>query len=258
MAGIYETWGRSLRFSFSGLGFKAIFGAFGKVLGDRSLDDAKAAIMERLPGFASAPANSLTSNDRQLVQGPSETDANFAARLIAARDQWRLGSAPLGLLVQLHFAGFDGGVLLQQNGLGWTLTGAPVLADLVDLSALPSWCSRVELHTNPWIPPSTDGKPALAAGTHPWGVFDGGMDGNGNQWCSRFFVLFPSTAPDPVLGTAANLARIQRVIKAWRPSKASIPGIAVCTVGRCFDWPVQSFDDAGALGAPTITFYEAE
>ena len=77
-------------------------------------------------------------------------------------------------------------------------------------------------------------------------------------WNGRFMVLFPSDVDDPALGTAANLARIRRVIRAWRPAKARCAGIVVCTSGKLVGWPPRDVADGGTVGPGSATTYTAE
>jgi len=232
-AGVHETWVRGLRLAHNGPKNQALWGALAKVAGDNRRADMYAGVLESLPSFASTGALGLLGNDRLIDRGPSESDAAYAARLVAAPLLWRLAGTPLGLLLALSGAGFSGMVVAQQNGLTWSLNATPVLADLANLVALPSWVTRTEkANANPPLPASADGKPAIAALTIPWWTLDNPMDANGNQYCARFAVVFPSTATNPNLGVAANLTRIQGVISKWRPAKARCVGIWVVTSGK--------------------------
>jgi hypothetical protein len=226
-----------------------------------------ACCLEHLPQSASDPALALIASQTQIEPGPTETSATLADRLVHASLQWQLAGSPLGLLLQLYYSDFTGAVLVQQNGRGVQIDGTPDLDDLGDLTTAPSWITITTLGTNPPIPASTDGRPAIAGGTVPWWEFpvytgapsgtNANMDSAGNQFTSRFAVLFDvaAGATDPQLGTAENLARIQRLIARWRPAKATCVGIYVCTAGRFVGWPVRIVGSGGTVGPSTITTY---
>ena len=58
-----------------------------------------------------------------------------------------------------------GAVVVQQNGIAYQITGTVDLSDIVEPTKLPSWITMSTLSdSNPNIPASTDGKPAIAAG----------------------------------------------------------------------------------------------
>jgi len=269
MSGLYEEWARALPLGHNGPINQALWAALAKVVGDNSLADAQAMVAESLPGYASANANGLTANDRGLEKGPSESDADFAARLLAAADQWRLAGTPVGLLIQLYHAGFSGAVLVQQNGIAHTLTSAPNLDELAAFVAalrarapiaFPSWYVAADLgNGNPAIPASTDGKAAIPVGTVPWWSFGSDMDAEGNQHCGRFALVFPS-GTSPGLGTAATLARLRRLVDKWRPRARHCVGFYVVSSGTTWDWPVGTWNDTpgDTWDASAVTFYAAE
>lgn len=255
--GVYEDWIQRVRIKWMR---GPIMRAFAAVLGDATLDWARTARRETMPLLASEPANGITANDRQIIRGPAESAASFAERLARAPLQWQLAGSPLGLLVQLHFAGFEGAVLVTQNGLAFVIEGTPSLDDLEtarDTYTAPSWFSFYDLGSNPAIPASTDGKPAIAAGTIPWWTFGDPMDAEGNQYNSRFGLLFPATATDPDLGDADRLATFRRIVHSWRDGKAKFMGTWVATAGTMWGWPPDitwgSFNWGG-----TVTFYAPE
>lgn len=232
----YETWGQQLRLPWIGAKGREILGGFIRVLGDWAIDWGTQSALEHLPEFASAASNALTASERQIVPGPTETAASLARRLARAVRQWQYAGTPLGLLLALFYAEFTGAVLVQQNGRGHSLSGAPDLDDPTAAHVVTT------LAANPMLSPP-----------HAWWTFDGD-----DSYCSRFAVLFPSTAPDPQLGVAANLARIQRVIRLWRPAKAKCVGIYHCGAGKFVGWPVRQANDGGTVGPSTVTFYAAE
>src|SRR6185295_11688784 len=109
------------------------------------------------------------------------------------------------------------------------------------------------LAANPGIPASTDGKPAIPAHTIPWWTLPGGpMDAAGNQHNGRFAIVFGDDAPDPDLDDAANLARIRRVIRDWRPAKALCAAIHVVSGGHYYgepgvEWGADQWNGTGTI-----------
>lgn len=265
VSGLYEQWAKDLPLGHNGPINQALWGALAKVVGDNSLADAQSMVFESLPGYASAGANGLTANDRGLEKGPAESDDDFAARLLVAADQWALAGTPVGLLMQLWWSGFEEAVLVQQNGIAHTLTGAPVLEELSAFVAalraqapiaFPSWYVVEDLpNANPELPASADGKPAVAALTIPWWSFDGGMDAEGNQYCGRFALVFPSSAPEPGLGTAATLARLRRIVEKWRPTSRKCMGFYVQASGAA--WNDLGLEWGGFNYGGSSTLYSA-
>ncbi len=256
MSGIYETWARKLRLSFAGAGWGRVWGALSKVIGDFGQRDAIAAISERLPDHAQSPESfSFMGADRDIEFGPSEGYPLRRARLVAAVDQHRLDGTPLGLCLALWWAEFYSVYVIQQNGIAHTITGLPNLDDLKLLPTVPSWYSTSDTGLNPAIPASNDGKPAIAAGTIPWWTIDSGMDAEGNQYNSRFVVLFP--VGNSFDGTDLDqLARIRRVIARWRPAHAKCVSIIDQTSGLIWGWPLTQNWGGGGLvrGGSTLTY----
>lgn len=264
---IGQTWARQLRLAFNGTKGNAILSSFAALLIDKAIDWGTAAVTMRFPlqadGTPTDPAAlAMLAHERQLEQGPAETDADFAARLEDFSAQWALAGTPLGMLVQLHYAGLGGGVLIQQNGLAHHVD-TPSLAD-IDPAAIksgpPSWYHRDVLpNANPHIPASTDGRPAIAANTIPWAAFAADpMDADGNQYNSRFLLLYPS-APHPDFTDSATLDRARRIIARWKPGEASCFAIVVVSAGAVWDWPVRLWDNGEIWDDPaaTINVYSA-
>lgn len=217
---------------------------YASLLVDKATEWAVASLTRGFPETADSMGVGLLASERQLELDPAASNATNAARLLAYVLQWRLAGTPIGLLLQLNFAGFAGAVVVQQNGLAHRLTGTVTIGDLgsflsswpvVGTVPAPTWYSRTVLpNGNPAIPASTDGKPAIPAMTVPWWSFDYGMDSAGNQFCSRFALVFP-TGTTPSLGTASNLARLRRIIAAWKPAKATPVAIYVQTSGATWN-----------------------
>jgi hypothetical protein len=98
--------------------------AQGAVL-DQQVSLIKQATKAHMPGQAPTDALPVIGGDRQLEQGPTETNANFITRLKTAWDDWARAGTALELLVQLYWAGFGSAAIIQQNGLVFTLSAAP-------------------------------------------------------------------------------------------------------------------------------------
>ncbi len=126
----------------------------------------------RMPSLGPADALPHIGGDRQLEQGPEETDANFRIRLQTAWDDWARAGTALEMLVQLHWAGFTDAVIAQQNGLLYSLSAYPTAG--VDPTSL----LVIE-----------DASTSVTLGV-PWWTIDA-VDAMAN----RFVVLFPTSAP---------------------------------------------------------------
>jgi hypothetical protein len=239
---------------------KQIFGGFATTLGDQTTLWAQRANLEHFPLAADDDASiALLFSERQLEPGPSETDDSKRARLVAWLQQHTEAGDPVGLLLQLYYSDLGTPVLVQQNGLRWEIIDTPNLADIGRVGPLPSWMLKGKHNNaNPPIPASTDGKPAIAPMTVPWyALAPGPMDAAGNQFNSRFAIWYLLGQPPASLATAENLARIRRLIAAWKPAKATCTGIYVST-GGVWDDGIGHWDDGiGVWDDGTFTFYSA-
>lgn len=176
MAGAFERWATQLRLSWMGQRAQRIVGGWAAVLGDKTLEWARQAQLEHLPEHAlDAKSLALRASETGIEPGPNEVMSDLATRLTYQRILNQLRGRPLGLALALHYAEFPGFVIVQQNGRAWQITGTPVLDDLVDAVAPPSWVTMTELGTNPVI-----------SGSPPWWLIDTDL-----AFCSRFGVLFP-------------------------------------------------------------------
>ncbi len=327
-AGPFERWVTKLRVSWMGDKAKAIFGGWAAAMADKTRMWAIQVLYEHLPEYASNDSLPLIGSGRGLPQGRSETFSAFATRLTQAIPQWRRAGSPLGLLYALHVAGFDGAVLVQQNGVGYSLSTpvnetSPVMVTTT-LSAL-----DVALHSDHDLSRSI---PAVT----PWWTFDSDTD-----FCSRFAILFPDTLPGafvtygvatftgaedgsttpwptvtwnnpfpdmtyvaipgavystspaavsvdpstktkttvqvaasgPFVGTVevlawqtgsnpfadlhpADLARLQTIVRAWKPSKATCRGVYALVLGHFIGWPVRLIGAATPGPASIVSYTE--
>lgn len=201
MAGLWETWTTSLRLAWMGPKAKAIMGGFAAVMADRSGDDADAAVKFRFPEKTGDVSTlPIIGSGRLLDQGPN--DSAYGNRLVNWIQQWQYAGSPLGMLIALHFAGFSSAVIVQQNGLAYSLTlPLPPFGPGWDPSGnmITTPCSQlaVALTSNVTPPTTTSSGRSVPEGA-PWWLLDSDTD-----YCSRFVVLFPTpTAPFYTLGRA--------------------------------------------------------
>src|ERR1700737_300384 len=96
--------------------------AFASVIGDLTIDWMTQANLEHLPEYASAPSVALTASERLMDTTPSEAAAALASRSTFATQLWQFAGRPIGLHLALHYIGFDGAVIVTQNGAAYTLT----------------------------------------------------------------------------------------------------------------------------------------
>lgn len=290
--------------------------------------------LSALPDYAPADALGVIGDELGIDRGPFETDLQYRARLVSAWIAWKYAGTPLGMLVALYWAGFGGGLLVQQNGVGYSLSGTPVAgADSASLLVTTTLSTlNTDLHS------SVNPARSIQAGT-PWWTFDSNTD-----FCSRFAVLFPGPAlpsafrtdgvatftgvedgspahpwptvtwnnvfadttylvkpgavvvtgggggvlvaadaaskttagiriiaSAPFTGTvdviawqaganpfadlhAQDLARLQNVIKKWRPAKATCVGVYALVQGAFWGWPVRTWV-GGYWGPSTVVSF---
>jgi hypothetical protein len=165
------------------------------------------------PDYAPSDALPHLGGDRKLVQGPTESDANFRIRLKGVWDDWARAGTWLELLVQLYWGGWTDIVIVQQNGLASYLTGAPTAG--VDPTSLYTEVQTTTLSgllTSNVSPPTTmTAGRTIPSGTN-WWQFAESRSGNPNasdtDYCNRFALLFPGTLPSQFMtvGTATFTA----------------------------------------------------
>lgn len=258
MSVLGDTWVKGWRLAFNGPNGVKQLRAYASILVDRAADWAVASLIRSFPSFADADGLDLLVNDRVLDIDPTATDTARAELLLVAPTIWSYAGTPTGLLVALHIAGFPPGVVVQQNGLAFQITDTVVLEDL-QARTLPGWITRTLLPVgNPAIPASTDGRPPIALLTVPWFTFDGGMDAEGNQFTSRFGLIFSDPSHSPDLTDASTLALLRRVIKKWRGGKETCVGIWVVTSGHVWGEPGLTWGQAGLNWGGAVTFCTAE
>lgn len=185
----YEAWVTGFK-AIQGTIRKRIFGSFASVLGDKSIEWMTQANLEHLPSFASDQGVALIASERQLDTAAGEAVSSIAARAPYWLQLARFSGSGLGVLLGLHFSGFDGAVLVQQNGLALSLA-----LPLPPFVLGQSWDPTPNLVITPCSPlvaaltSSVTPTRSIPAGT-PWFAFDSNTD-----FCSRFAVIFAGTLP---------------------------------------------------------------
>lgn len=231
---------------FGGPVGQAEAGALGDVL-DGQVDQLRQATKARMPTIGPVDALPHIANDRQLVQGPSESAQAFALRLQCADQQWQYAGSALSILFSLYYQGLAPyALLVQQNGLAFQLTGS-----------LPTFIAG-----QPWDPTGNltitnlSTNPLLEATPQPWWTFD-----LRDYFCSRFALLFPTLPPSwtnvvspATPSTSPTLSQvnvIRSILRSWAKGSATCVGIYVVTVGRTLGWPVSTLGTAGSPGSPS-------
>jgi hypothetical protein len=142
-----------------------------------------------MPLQASSTAVGLIASERQLDTVPGEATATIAARATQWIQLGKFAGSPLGILLGLHFSGFDGALVVQQNGASYQLTlPLPTIVPGQPWDPTPNLvrtsCSALPATLTSSVNPTR----SIPAGT-PWFAFDMNTD-----FCSRFAVLFPGPA----------------------------------------------------------------
>lgn len=220
----YEGWITALRQPWMRTVGRRIWGAFAAALGDKALDWGTQVNLEHLPRYASAPSVVLTASERQLDTFPGEGTAALADRAPQWMTLGRFAGSPLGLLLGLHFSGFDGAVVVQQNGrafqltlplppfvdgVTWDPTGNQVITSLSPLATV--------LTSNVTPPSAWQAGRSIPAG-QPWWALDSDTD-----FCSRFSILFPGPLPSYFMTCAtAQFTESDTATVAWNNAFADL------------------------------------
>lgn len=157
--------------------------ANGTVL-DGQIDLLRQAAKVIFPDNAPSDALPYLAHDRVLIQGPTETEANFRTRLRTSWNDWARAGTPLELLVQLYWGGFGGAVIVQQSGLAYSLSGVPTAGQDPTSLLVITTLDAAAIPITP-VSPSVNTIPANT----PWWTFD-----SLNDMGNRFTILFPTSA----------------------------------------------------------------
>jgi hypothetical protein len=177
-----------------------------------------------------APTDALDEigADRELRRGPGESDAAYAARLLAAWDIWPFAGSHYGVLRALKIAGYVGAITLQDNGRWAKLTGsAGTIADLT-IGSLMTCADR--------------------AGSPPGWTFDGRT-----TFYSRMGIVFEATAAN--LESVSGQAILNAIVNEWRPAGTAFVGTWVILAGNLLGWPLARVLGGGeTLGGDSQRF----
>lgn len=202
---------------------QAFQGALGDVE-DSLIDRAKQAVKARFP--LQAPPDALTAIgvERQMPQGPGESAAAYAARLVDAWTSWQWAGTPYGMLRAFYATGYTNVVLAQvRGGKQYTLDASGALV----ISSGGTW-------TPTYV---------------------------GDPFWSRFDVIFPAPLPvswqtGGVPAATSNEANfIRSIVTAWKPGHATANRIIIVTAGRVLGYPIRTLGAGnGTLSGATTTW----
>ena len=258
----YASYVTQIPLAWMGRTAQKIWSGFATVLGDWAEEWGQKANLEHLPQYADAEVLPFIGSERQLAQGPGESNTDYAERLIYWLNVWGFAGRPLGLLLALHYAGFDFVVFVQQNGRWYQLNDTVInvanpLSNLIsgDLATLPA-------------PMTSTVTPGYSVPQEiPWWTFD-----SNPEFASRFALMFEYLTPTL---SAANLALIRPIVAAWKAARTTCVGLYAidfsaggANTGQWFDLdpndqPPRTFDDLAAMGTfddleGISTFYASE
>lgn len=184
------------------------------------------------PDYTPSDALPHLGADRGLIQGLTETDANFRIRVKDAWSQWSRAGTALAVLEQLYYFGLSGVTWYQQNGLKYTLSSPPTAGqDPTSLLVATATETLTNDLTSTVAPYRT-----IPAGT-AWFAFDGNTD-----LCNRFMITATSWP-----GTSADLGKLQRIIMTFRPNAICV-GVNVSYSGRAWGIGGITWGDGGTWG----------
>lgn len=252
---VFQSWAASLRIKWLSFKGRGQIVAYATILGDWTIDWMTAALLERMPLQASPTSVALIASERQLDVNPSEATLSIAQRATQWIQLGKFVGTPLGVLLGMHFAGFDGAVLVQQNGVAYQLqlplpTIIPGQIWDPRPNQIRTMCSQLAVAlTSNLTPPTVSSAGRSIPGGNSWWKIDDNTDG-----CSRFAILFP-TPPSNYPFSATDLLRLQNTIAKWRPARTRCVGINVLTSGHMIGWPVtQKFGDGRTFGGSVVTY----
>jgi hypothetical protein len=205
----FERWITNLD-AAQGLVRGRLLGGFAAVAGDKSKEWTTQADLEHLPAYASNASIALIASERQLDTIVNEAPSSIAERAPFWLQLARFYGSGLGILLGLHYSGFDGATLVQQNGrmLSLALPLPPFVLGQ-------AWDPTPNLIVTPCAPLAvpltssvTPGR-VIPAGT-PWFAFDSDTD-----FCSRFAVIFTGFPEAFTTGGVATFASSDTATATW-------------------------------------------
>lgn len=186
-------------------------------------------LQARFPGQGTPTALQYIGRDRGIARGPNESDAAYAARLVAWRRSWRMAGNAISLLDNLasYFAPNPPLIRVVTNGGVWT-TRAPD-GTVTFYRAVPSnwnWDNRPDLWSRIW-------PIVYANGGVPFS--DGGAWGDARRWNDGGTI---GTSLRP-----GDVGALLEIASTWKSASTVCP----CIIAA-FD--PQSFNPLSAPGSP--------
>lgn len=170
-------------------------------------DRVRQAILSNLPDQAPADALVQIGADRLMPRGGSELEAAYRERLRLAWDTWPLAGSHGALLRALDVAGFPMG----------TATGANIIQRTKRYSYLTASGGTVTFAThNGWT-----------------------FNAQGPAFWNQFGILFGADVAGLTVGSALA-AKLNAVVRLWKPAKARFMGTIVVVTAPVWGWPVST------------------
>lgn len=199
---------------------QAFQGALGDVE-DSLIDRAKQAVKARFPLLAPPDALTAIGVERQMPQGPGESTAAYAARLVDAWTAWQWAGTPYGMLRAFYATGYTNVVLAQVlGGNQYTLDANGALV----ISSGGSW-------TPTYV---------------------------GDPFWSRFDLIFPTPLPASwIAGGVPDAASseanfVRSLLRLWKPGHARVGRILIQTSGKLWGYPASQVWGAGTWGGSNV------
>lgn len=258
MPGFYETWMGSTGFGPNWM-HDAVGNAYWGVVGamiDQQVARMKLAVRCRYPqdALAAGMSDALDEigKDRLLPRGAAvspgesdETDANYAARLLAAWDTWEKAGTPLGLLRELAVHGFPtgatGAMIVNHLGIAYVLDHT---GQLLRSTPCAVCVNRTDLH-----------------GVIPSTLLTGFTLDARDQFFSHFMIIFLQAAGALANNTGNPVkACLNQIVRRWRCGGAIYNGAAVVPSGAgVWGWPpTDTWGDGGVWGWNGAIFIDPE
>lgn len=182
--------------------------AFWQELGGQ-LDRMRAQIVEAvrasMPGAGPDDALPFIGSEVQLEQGAGESNSRYAERLRLAYDTWRRGGSHPSMLQQLTLAGFDRENLfiIQRSGRRSSIDDVGVTT--FEDGPIWSWSAK-----------------------SPIAYAEFGL---------LFVAAQPSLTWSEEDGFSAAAAKLNRIVRKWKPGKADFHGTRILESGAWWGWP---------------------
>lgn len=178
---------------------------------DAVVEFLKAGLKSRFPRFAAPDALTAIGDERGLPRSPTDTDADYAERLVGAWEVWQWAGTPAGVLNALWDAGYTNVRLLTQRR-DYTLDGSRnlVIDTLSPARGFPPgpsfWNTFLVWFPQPW--------------RASWG---GGVPASGS----------------------AEAESVRRLVNRWKPGHAHVAGYIATDTGHFWGEPGLEW---GAVG----------